>query len=107
MNPNTTNSKQSDNDLERTLDRRHKRGTMAGTLVVVGAVAASLLVWYFASLPASQPNSGSTSTSAEVDPAATVGPQTPPKPDATGPRRPWWPARVVCRAARHLPTVSC
>ena len=84
MRLNTPNSKQSDYDRERTLDQRHKRGTIAGTLVVIGAVAASLLVWYFANLPTSQPNSGSTSTSAEVDPADTVGSKMTARPDATG-----------------------
>ena len=78
------NTNQSAYDRERTLEHRHRRTTTAGILVVLGAVVASLLVWYLAYLPASAPNSGSTSTSAEVDPADTVGPKLSPKPDATG-----------------------
>ena len=84
MRRNTSNPNQSGYDRERTLDQRHQRGTIAGVLFVFGAIAASLLVWYFAQLPTSRPNSGSTSTSAEVDPADTVGPKMTPKPDATG-----------------------
>jgi hypothetical protein len=76
----TPNTKQSSYDLERTLTKRHERATIAGALVVLGAIALSLLVWYFAYLPAGAPNSGSTSTSAEVNAADTVGPKAAPNP---------------------------
>jgi hypothetical protein len=76
----TPNAKQDAYDRERTLTKRHERASVAGTLVVFGAIALSLFVWYFAYLPAGAPNSGSTSTSAEVDPADTVGPKAAPKP---------------------------
>ena len=76
----TPNTKQRAYERERTLGERHQRATTAGILVVLGAVAASLLVWYLAYLP----NSGSTSTSAEVNPADTVGAKDTAKPDATG-----------------------
>ena len=80
----TPNTKQRAYERERTLGERHQRATTAGILVVLGAVAASLLVWYLAYLPTSAPNSGSTSTSAEVNPADTVGAKDTAKPDATG-----------------------
>jgi hypothetical protein len=53
----TPNTKQSSYDLERTLTKRHEHATIAGA-----------------------PNSGSTSTSAEVNAADTVGPKAAPNP---------------------------
>jgi hypothetical protein len=43
-----------------------------GMLVVIASVVIALALAYLASLPSGAPNSGSTSTSAEVDPAASV-----------------------------------
>ena len=80
----TPNTKQSAYDRERTVTEQHQRATTIGVLVVLAAVAVSLLVWLFAYLPASAPNSGSTSTSAVVDPGDTVGPNTTAKPNASG-----------------------
>jgi hypothetical protein len=68
----TPNSKQSAYDRERTATVQHQRATTVGVLVVLAAVVASLLVWFFAYLPARAPNSGSTSTSAVVDPGDSI-----------------------------------
>ena len=68
MRLNTPNSKQSVYDRERTATEQHQRASTVGVLVVLAAVVASLLVWFFTYLPASAPNSSSTSTSAVVDP---------------------------------------
>ena len=62
----TPNSKQSAHDRERTAMEQHQRATTVGVLVVPAAAVASMLVWFFTYLPASAPNS--TSTSAVVDP---------------------------------------
>ena len=80
----TPNMKQGSYDRERTLEQQHQRATTAGILVVLAAVIASLLIWYFAYQPTGAPNSGSTSTSAVVDPGDTVGPNATPKPNASG-----------------------
>ena len=65
------NTKQTAYDKQRTLN--DPPSTKPGIFIVFGAVALSLLVWYLAYLPAGAPNSGSTSTLAEVGPAGTVG----------------------------------
>ncbi len=60
--------------------RRHRRGaglSLAGVGVIVGAIALSLLLFVWASAPGQLPNSGSTSTSGEVDPSSTVAPEGP------------------------------
>jgi len=64
----TPNSKRSAYDRELTATEQHQRATQVGVLVVLAAVVVSLLVWVFTYLPANAPNSGSTSTSAVVDP---------------------------------------
>jgi hypothetical protein len=66
MRLNTPNSKQSVYDRERTAEVQHQRATTVGVLVVLAAVVASLLVWFFEYLPDRAPNSSSTSTSAVV-----------------------------------------
>jgi hypothetical protein len=60
--------------------RRHRGGagiSLAGIGVIVGAIALSLLIFVWASTRGELPNSGSTSTSGEVDPASTVAPEGP------------------------------
>jgi hypothetical protein len=61
--------------------RRHRRGdgiSVAGAAgAIVAAIALSLLIFVWASTPRGLPNSGSTSTSGEVDPASTVAPEGP------------------------------
>ena len=44
----TPKTKQGSYDWERTLEQQHQRATTAGILVVLAAVNASLLIWYFA-----------------------------------------------------------
>jgi hypothetical protein len=60
--------------------RRHRRGaglSLAGIGVIVGAIALSLVIFFWASTREELPNSGSTSTSSEVDPESTVAPEGP------------------------------
>jgi hypothetical protein len=68
---NTPNHRRSSEDLEQSA-ARHKSATITGTAIVLVAVGLALMIFFFAYLPTSAPNSGSTSTSAEVDPAASV-----------------------------------
>ena len=51
--------------------------TPLGLIVVVAALALSLAIFVWGNTPSSAPNSGSTSTSKEVDPATTVAPEAP------------------------------
>ena len=78
MRLNTPTTRQTAYDRERT--QTHQPVTIAGVLVILGGIAVALLVLFLAYLPAGAPNRGSTSTSAEVDPADTVGPKATPKP---------------------------
>jgi hypothetical protein len=84
MRPDGPNTRQSAYDSERT--RAHQRATIAGALIVLAAIAVALLVFYMAYLPSGAPDSGSTSTSAEVAPVDAVGPSPASKPgiDADG-----------------------
>jgi hypothetical protein len=75
----TLNPRQSSEEIEQAAARHHKT-TITGTVVVLVAIALALAIFFIAFLPSGVPNSGSSSTSAEVDPAATVQPKHTPAP---------------------------
>ena len=57
-------------------NRTRRNRAIGGAFVVFAGIALALAIFYLASSPSS-PNRGSTSTSAEVDPGATVAPEGP------------------------------